>query len=334
MEPTFSWTQEYRRSWEESAKNIKKKVTIQKKTFNPNKKSIIRHLIVCVDVSSSIEKQDYIPTVRNILSKKLQPFLKRFKDENPLSIVSFLTCRTTFDKYSRVFDPHLMMNTVGTGDFSFLNCLKSAAEFLGNSTYNKEVLIITASTGTKDYGEYDQVVVDLKKKNIKVSMISICGEITLFKKIVAFTNGVFSVPQDSNHFEIILNKFTEPLEYLEPTSCLVKLGFPELIAEPGICNCHLNFETSLYECPVCKSFICKLPNQCPTCDTQLVSPIDISKSYYFMYPLKPFEGIEQGRCRKCNELAASSCTECKSLYCTACSRFMEEELQFCIYCKK
>lgn len=334
MEPKFSWTQEYRRSWEECAKNTSKDVPVEAKAFNPNKKSIIRHLIVCIDVSSSIEKQDYIPTVRNIISKKLQPFSKRFKDENPLSIVSFLTCKTTFDKYSRDFDPHLMINTVGSGDFSFLNCLKSAIEFLGNSTYNKEVLVITASTGTKDCGEYDQVLADLKKKNIKVSMISICGEITLFKKISAFTNGVFSVPQDSNHFEIILNKFTEPLEYLESTSCLVKLGFPELIGGVGICNCHLKFETNLYECPVCKSFICKLPSQCPTCDTQLVSPIDISKSYYFMYPLKPFDTADSGVCRKCNELAKCSCSDCKSLYCPNCARFIREELQFCIYCDK
>lgn len=334
MDLKFSWTQEYRRSWEESYSKIKKFVPIQGKEFNPNRKSIIRHLLLCIDTSASIEKQDYVPAVRNVVSNKLPDFVRRFSEENPLSIISFLTCRNTFDKYSRVFEPDTVLNTVGSGHFSFLNCLKSAVEFLAPSSYNREILLITASIGTKDTGSYEEILASIKKYNIKVSIISICGEVSLFKKIATISNGLFCVPHDHNHFEILLNKFTEPLESLEPTSCLVKLGFPRLTSEIALCNCHFKLEKDLYECPVCKAFVCSLPNQCPVCETQLVSPINISKSYYFMYPLKPFDKIEDGSCKKCDSKAEYMCTECKNPFCIDCARFLHEELGFCIYCKK
>lgn len=328
----FSWTQEFRRSWEDNARLIRKPPPTHIKPFNTNKKNIIRHLLVGIDTSSSIEKSDYVPTIRNTLSNIIPGFASQFKISNPLSILSFLTCRDVFEKYSREFSTKTMLNTVGSGDFSFLNCLKSAIEMIKTSTYNKEVLIITSSIGTKDTGAYEQVFADIKKYNIKINVISICGEVTLFKRISELSNGVFKVPIDCFHFEILLNQFTEPLECLEATSCLVKLGFPQVTSNSGLCTCHLKFETDLYECPVCKTYVCSLPCQCPICDTQLVSPLNISKSYYFIYPLKPFISNEDGKCRKCGKGAKFLCEECQSHLCEECNRFMHEDLGFCIFC--
>lgn len=332
MDAKFSWTQEYKRSWEENKVQAKKDISVSFKQFKPNKKSIIRHLLVCVDTSASIENPDYLPTVRSALSTALPNFSKLFKNSNPLSFLSFLTCKDVFEKYSREFDSNTILNTIGAKYFSFLNCLKSATEYLKSSNYNKEILLITASIGTKDSGIYDQIINDLKKIGIKVSIVSVSGEVSLFRRITQITNGSFHVPIDFHHFEIILNSFAVPMESLESTSCLIKLGFPKFIQNPGLCTCHLKFEKNLYECPVCRTYICSLPCQCPICDTQLVSPINISKSYYFMYPLKPFDLNNTNSCRRCNRLSYSKCPDCSSFYCENCYKFISEELNFCIYC--
>lgn len=332
MDSKFSWTQEYRRSWEDTVGNAQKQIQTITKLYNPNRKSIIRHLLLCIDTSSSIEKQDYIPTIRNVFSDVLSEFTESFKNTNPLSLVSFMTCRDVFEKYSHEFNPNYLLGTIGSEDFSLLNCLKSGIEILKNSSYNKEMLILTASIGTKDSETYDQVISDIRKYNIKVNIISICGEVTLFKKISDILNGRFVVPINSNYFNIDVMRFIEPLESVESTNYLVKLGFPRLTDHSGLCNCHIKFETNLYECPSCKAFVCSLPCQCPVCEMQLASPLNISKSQYFMYPLKPFESVSTGSCIKCKKNASSRCTECGNTFCNDCDIFLHNELCFCIYC--
>lgn len=334
MESKFSWTQEYRRSWEEDVKTQKINGSYEARSFNPNRKCIIRHLLVSIDTSSSIEKSDYVPTVRNIVANAIPRFAELFRTSNPLSIMSFITCRNVFEKHSKSFDADVLLNTVGSKDFSFLNCLKSGIEFLKDTTYTRELLIITASIGTKDSGAYDRAVQDIKKYGIKVNVVSICGEVTLFKKICEMSGGLFFVPMDPYHLDRILARFTEPLESLESTSNLVKLGFPRLYQVNGICSCHLKFERGLYECPVCRTYVCSLPAQCPICETQLVTPLSISKSYYFLYPLKPFDSCDDGICKKCGSPSKSKCPECRNTYCAECDYFLHKELNFCVFCDK
>jgi transcription initiation factor TFIIH subunit 2 len=334
MDKEFSWTREYKRSWEENTESKKIDFSISSRKFTENKKSIIRHLLVCIDTSASIEKSDYIPTIRGAISETLPEFSKNFRNSNPLSSLNFLTCKDVFEKYSTEFDSGSLLSLIGSDQFSFLNCVKSGIEFLRNSSYNKEILIITSSIGTRDSGDYDQVINDVKKSGMKISVISICGEVSLFKKMTQISNGLFYVPVDRHHFEIILNYFIEPLECLESTSSLIKLGFPQPILEPGVCTCHLQFHKTLLECPICKTSVCSLPCQCPICSIQLVSPINISKSYYFMYPLKPFECDPSGLCKKCSNASSNKCPDCSSFYCEECYLFLERDLNFCIYCTK
>lgn len=334
MENNFSWTQEFKRTWDGQGQETKKMSYQTAKEFNLNKKSIIRHLLVCIDTSSTIENFDYVPTIRNVVANLLPVFTSKFRMSNPLSIISFLTCNKAFDKYSSEFDSTKLLNTIGKDHFSLQNCLKSAIEYLKCSNYNREILILTASIGSKDQESYDTIFAELKKFGIRVSFLNISGEVTLFKKISSITNGKYLVPLDQHHFEILLNSFSEPIESQDSTSCLVKLGFPKYASESGICSCHLRYNKNPYECPVCKTFICSLPTQCPICETQLVSPINISKSLYFMYPLSPFNENCSGKCRFCMKNSVSECPDCKSLFCISCTEYLHSFLNFCIYCKK
>lgn len=332
MEDKFTWTREYRKSWEEEAGEAKTSLLSPTRKYSPNRKNIIRHLHIAIDTSASIEKPDYLPTIRNQITNHLPPFIGCFHSMNPLSILSFMTCRDTFKRYSKTFEPAELLGTVGSGSFSLFNCLRAAVEILKCSSYVRECLLVTASIGTMDSASCDEILHDARRHGIRVSIISICGEVTVFKKAAELTGGLFLVPLNSNHFEMILNDFAFPLESSETTNTLVKFGFPTSAGARGLCCCHLSFHDDLQECPVCRARVCSLPVQCPICETQLISPLNISKSYHYMYPLKPFAAAT-GTCRCCQKEGARKCTDCESVYCTSCSDFLCADLNFCLYCK-
>lgn len=332
MEDKFTWTQEYKKSWEEDSVKPEYSFTSPKhRDYNPNRKNVIRHLLVAIDTSSSIEKQDYLPTIRNQITNSLSEFSTKFISMNPLSLLTFMTCNNTFQKFAKSFDPSNLLNVIGDGEFSLLNCLSTAVEILKNSGYARECLIITASIGTKDSSSFDEIFKEIKKYNIKVNIISISGEVTLFKRICAFSCSSFYVPQCSNDFEYILSSFLSPLESLEATNTLIKFGFPTLLDESGVCTCHLTLNKVNYECPNCKTRVCSLPIQCPVCDLRLISPLNIAKSYYYMYPLAPLKK-SSGICDVCKNTASNCCTKCNSSYCQECHSFIENDLNFCLFC--
>lgn len=333
MSNKFSWTQEFKRSWETETDNKITHRKIDLKNFNKNKKSIIRHLLVAIDNSAAIEKADYVPTIRSLLVDALPKFVEKFKLLNPLSVINFMTVRNSFDKFVKEFSPTLL-NMIGSGDFSLLNCLRSGIELLKDSTYTRELLIITSSINTKDSSSIDTIIKDIKKYSIKVSIISICGEITIFKRIASLTRGLYYVPLNFNDFECVLYRFSEPLDSPDATSSLVPIGFPSIPNNSGICSCHLKFGTSKFNCPSCSTLFCDLPAQCPICELHLVAPMSISQSYYHQYQMNPLLASTEGYCRRCSSDSKYKCNECNSLYCEECRDFVQTELSFCIFCGK
>lgn len=332
MENKFSWTQEFRRSWEDDLKEEKFSSTSLTKQTSRNRKNVIRHLHLVIDTSSAIEKPDYLPSIRSQLAKSIPSFVNSFTESNPLSVLTFMSCREVVEKYSKIFDLNVMLNTIGSGNFSFLNCLKGIIEVMKNTKHNRECLIIISSIGTRDNDTYEDVIAALKKFNIKISIISICGEVTLFKKIVSLTNGLFYVPQDFHHLNVILDYFCDPLDSNDLMNILIQYGFPARIEGLDLCSCHLKLSNNLYECPRCKTAICDIPSQCPICELQLVSPLNISKSYYHIYTLKQFLVSEGGVCKCCGKEGKKVCSDCKGIYCDECDRFVHEYLNFCILC--
>lgn len=335
MENKFSWTQEYIKLWDNEGVEKKERILLPKITkYNPYKKSIVRHLHVAIDLSSSIEKSDYLPTIRNKINELMPNFVSNFFSLNPLGILSFSLHNEIFLKYSKTFDASNFLNVIGSKYFSLVNLLKTIVEILKRSNQSRECLIIISSIGTKDNTSLIKVLEDVKKANIKINIISICGEVTAFKKVCESTNGLFYVPLDSNHFEMILNSFSEPQESTETTTNLIKMGFPDLVDKMGLCCCHMTFHEELYECPSCMAFVCSIPAECPICMLQLVSSLSITRSYWSMNPLEPFIYLTHTNpCRVCGQIGNNMCNLCKNIFCTKCSEFLHKDLGFCIYCK-
>lgn len=335
MAKQFSWEQEYRRTWEDMPhKKVNEFVRESEARHTSNRKGIIRHLHTVVDVSEAIDKSDFLPTFRTNITKILEEFIPSFYSENPLSVLSFLNVRDVCVKYSSDLnvDIHSFLSQTGAKWFSLLNGLEGSVEIIKNTTHVKEILVITASISTKDPCGYTEILSKLKMHSIKVHFISLCGEVTLYKSIAKATEGRFNVPVDLDHFSAIMGELCYPSNFNGSRLNLVKMGLPLPVTDPGVCACHLEMREHGYECPVCNTLICSLPMNCPICETQLVSTLNLSMSQCFLYPLKPFARNPDGMCRVCKDGGAHECGNCKSIFCGYCNNFIHSSLNFCIYC--
>ncbi|KMV66230.1 RNA polymerase II transcriptioninitiation/nucleotide excision repair factor TFIIH subunitSSL1 [Encephalitozoon cuniculi EcunIII-L] len=336
MAKQFSWEQEYKRTWED--RNDRKVNEFNLETEAPysnNRKGIVRHLHIIIDVSEAIDKSDFLPTFRANVTKVLEGFIPSFYSENPLSTLSFLSIRDVCVKYtsSMDIDIHAFLGQTGSKWFSLLNGLEGSIEVMKNTMHVKEILVIVASTSTRDPHGYAEVLAKLRAYNIKVHFISLCGEITLYKSISKATEGRFYVPVDAGHLSAIMRELSHPTDSNGTKLSLVKIGFPSPMMEPSVCACHLEVKGAGYECPVCKTMVCSLPISCPICSTQLVSTLNLSKSLRFLYPLRPFVEKAEGTCRVCQGKGAYQCELCKSTFCSYCNRLIHNTLSFCIYCE-
>lgn len=335
MTKQFSWEQEYKRTWEDVPhRRINEFIRETEVQYSNNRKGVVRHLHVLIDASEAIDKSDFLPTFRANTTKILEEFIPSFYNENPLSVLSFLTVRDVCVKYCSDLniDIHSFLGQAGTRWFSLLNGLEGSFDIIKNATYVKEILVITASTSTKDPHGYSEVLERLKSHSIKVHFISLCGEVALYKSISKATEGKFHVPVDLDHFSAIMSGLCRPSDYSGTKLSLVRIGFPRSTMDPGVCACHLEMRDFGYECPVCKTMVCSLPINCPICETQLVSMLNLSRSQCFLYPLKLFEARREGECRICQDVGAYQCINCRSMFCNPCNSFVHNGLGFCVYC--
>ncbi|KAL6122720.1 hypothetical protein NUSPORA_00249 [Nucleospora cyclopteri] len=331
MANKFSWTEEYRKTWDEEKDVLEGKNEKYVKEFNPNRKNIIRHLLVVVDTSESIEKNDYLPTIRYKIITAIPHFIKEFKKANPLSSLSFMTVSNLFEHFSKDFDAK-MLGKIGKSKFSLLNCLKSVEKFMKNCKYPKETVIVTGSIGSHDEEPLNKILETLQKHKIKINIVSLCGEVTLFKNVCKSTNGELIVPVSAFDLEAILNSFISPSESFEQKCTLLEIGFPKKMQTPHLCLCHLNFNNDVFECPQCEAPICSIPRQCPICELMLISPLSICKSNVMCYPLENFVKVEQDICKVCNKEGILQCSKCKSIFCNDCNQKIHNLLMFCPYC--
>ncbi|KAF9764210.1 General transcription factor IIH subunit 2 [Nosema granulosis] len=336
MTNSFAWEKEYKRTWEDhSASRSKQSLLYHKHEFNDKRKGVIRHVHVIIDGSFSIDKPDYLPSFRTNFSKSLEKFVHKFYAENPISALSFSLVNEVVLKYSSETDISMkdFLSTKGEGYFSLLNALYASFEILKHKDFCKEIVVITASLMLKDPDTYVEIIELTRKMGIKIFIISMCGELMVFKDLTKLSGGRLYVPIDLDHFDYILDTLTIPTENNSATINLIQLGFPSMIPERGLCACHYQLHSAGYECPVCNTFVCSLPIACPICETQLVSAINISKSYHHLYPLGEFVEDTSGICYTCKEPSSSKCPQCGMFFCEQCDLFVHQNLHFCYGCK-
>lgn len=372
----FSWENRYTQSWEilqeddqgslqHSINEVQRKQYLQRRRALADKalrRGILRHLFVVLDLSKSAADTDFSPNRAKFMLTNLKSFSKKYYEQNPLSQLGVVIMREGLAE--RLLDlsanskdtvESLSFDPIPKGEASIQNALTVVNSMLKHvpSHGTKEILILQSGISSCDSGDLGVMIAGLKKSKVRVSCISLAGEVYMIKKICKDTFGSYLVSINEGHYEDLLTQFITPppVNTAESgiLSYLIPMGFPlKLSGEESICACHNLPITNGFQCPQCKSRICQVPVDCPVCSLTLVTAPHLARSYHHIFPVPRYELFitDEKKCsgcfKDCRESSQLSqvkvggeslkCSVCSHIFCADCDIFVHEVLFNCPTC--
>lgn len=382
------WEQPMQRSWdmiqenekgelkpiqliEQRAKKRKLRLEYNQPSGNVIQKGMIRYIYFIIDFSDAMKQSDLKPTRRLLTIQLMEEFIKEFFDQNPISQLGIIA------SYNRIAEKvtelsgnpkqqieNISRRTENGGEFSLQNSLDVAKQTLGQipSYGTREIVVIMGSLGTCDPGDIYETIKQLRKKNIRVSVIGLSAEMHVCKMLTKQTNGLYTIAIDKQHFRELLLQHVSPLPIPKLTSDpdqrvsdgvgrkWIKMGFPQKRSDtyPSLCACHNEFKHGGYFCPKCKTKFCELPIDCQVCDLTLVSSPHLARSYHHLLPVPEFQQLLDDInevtkdwfdvCFSCLHSMDSKldirvqCPSCKKIFCVDCDEYIHNSLHNCPGC--
>lgn len=382
-EKAYRWEGDYEKTWEalkedESGSlqaSIEHEIDKAKKRRllkrrNNVRLGMMRHIYIVLDMSKAMADQDLKPSRGLVTLKLAEKFVENFFDQNPIGQLGFIITRSkraeilsemsgTSHRHLKSFEKlsnEIIKNNSSccTGEPSIQNSLELAEKTLKHmpSHTSREVLFIMGSLTTCDPSPIQDTIDQMKKQNIRCSVIALSAEVHIYKHLTLTTGGSFGVILDETHFADMLNDHISPPSGLLTESSLIKMGFPAHVSsqESGkisMCMSTKQFTIGGYYCPQCQAKYSDLPVQCVVCSLTLVSAPHLARSYHHLFPLPAFyetkvsDNLESipSKCYSCmQKLAmhaqstAHTCTKCSFSFCLDCNLFIHETLHCCPGC--
>ncbi|CAA20673.1 General transcription and DNA repair factor IIH subunit ssl1 [Schizosaccharomyces pombe] len=381
----YTWEGEYQRSWDivqEDAEGSlvgviagliqsgKRKRLLRDTT--PLQRGIIRHMVLVLDLSNSMEERDFHHKRFDLQIKYASEFVLEFFEQNPISQLSIIGVMDGIAH--RITDLHgnpqshiqkLKSLRDCSGNFSLQNALEMARASLSHiaSHGTREVLIIFGSILSSDPGDIFKTIDALVHDSIRVRIVGLAAEVAICKEICNKTNSstknAYGVVISEQHFrELLLESTIPPATDSAKTTdaSLVMMGFPSKVVEqlPSLCACHSIPSRGGFHCPRCKAKVCTLPIECPSCSLVLILSTHLARSYHHLFPLKNWSEIpwsanpKSTHCFACqlpfpkppvspfDESTSSmryACPSCKNHFCLDCDVFAHEQLHECYGCQ-
>lgn len=87
------------------------------------------------------------------------------------------------------------------------------------------------------------------------------------------------------------------------------MGFPSRIVEThsSLCACHSKLTKGGYLCSRCKTKICLLPVECPSCGLTLILSTHLARSYHHLFPLKNWIEVSWERAKQQKSTRCFAC---------------------------
>ncbi|KAJ9178157.1 hypothetical protein P3X46_010066 [Hevea brasiliensis] len=328
-------------------------------------KGLIRFLYIVVDLSRAASEMDFRPSRMVVIVKHVEAFVREFFDQNPLSQIGLVTIKDgvahSLTELGGSPESHikaLMGKMECSGDSSLQNALNLVQGYLDQipSYGHREVLILCSALSTCDPGDIMETIKQCKKSKIRCSVIGLSAEMFICKHLCQETGGIYSVAMDEVHFkELMLEHAPPPPAIAEfAIANLIKMGFPQRVAEGSIsiCSCHKEAKVGDgYICPRCKARVCELPTECRICGLTLVSSPHLARSYHHLFPIVPFDEVSPRQnvlhhrppktCFGCQQSLLNpgnkpslcvACPKCKQYFCIDCDIYIHESLHNCPGC--
>ena len=216
-----------------------------------------------------------------------------------------------------------------------------------------------------------ETIDEVRKVGIRCSVLGLTAEVNVFKQLTLRTNGSYKVALSAQHFVSLFNSFIHAsvsevegdATRARNVATMVKVGFPSKLppqqfsgelgpdAEITVAMCadSKDLKCGGFYCPQCYAVSSQLPAICKTCGLQLVSYVDLARTYYNLYPVPVFDEVElqpeeradgtlvHTKCRGCTvELKPDQlvlrCPKCGVCYCFVCDEFARTVLKQCPTC--
>ncbi|KAE9411403.1 TFIIH basal transcription factor complex subunit SSL1 [Gymnopus androsaceus JB14] len=284
---------------------------------NAIRRTIIRHMVLLIDLSSSMMDRDMRPTRFAVTLQYAREFIIEWFDQNPLGQMAVVGMRAGVGE--RISDmsgnPQDVLKSISdrhklepTGEPSLQNSIEMARNSMNHlpTHSSREILIIFGSLTTCDPGNIHETLDECVKNKIRISIVALAAEMKICRELCDKTGGQFGVAMNEGHFKDLLFEIVPPpaqrgiiprpatggttataaATTANAAADLMMMGFPTRLPDaspPSLCQRFL--------CPRCLAKVCDVPTDCDICGLMIVSSPHLARSYHHLFPVKPYTAV-------------------------------------------
>ncbi|KAI0644440.1 Ssl1-like-domain-containing protein [Trametes meyenii] len=328
-EQPYAWEASYTRSWdtvqEDEAGSLQGAVQDliargrRRRLLAPAaaiRRSIIRHLVLVLDLSSAMMDRDMRPTRFDLMLQYAREFVTEWFDQNPLGQIGVVGMRGGLGERIGEMsgNPQDVLKSISErhklepiGEPSLQNAIEMARSSMSHlpTHSSREILIIFGSLTTCDPGNIHDTLDDCLKDRIRISIVALAAEMKICRDLCSKSGGQFGVAMNEGHFKDLLFELIPPPAQravarttggpaANPAADLMIMGFPMRLPDtspPSLCVCHSQMKSEGFLCPRCLAKVCDVPTDCDICGLMIVSSPHLARSYHHLFPVKPYQAV-------------------------------------------
>ncbi|KAF9529385.1 Ssl1-like-domain-containing protein [Crepidotus variabilis] len=289
------------------------------------RRTIIRHLILVLDLSASMMDRDMRPTRFDLMLQYAREFISEWFDQNPLGQIGIVGMRAGLGERVGAMsgNPQEVLKSISdrvklepVGEPSLQNAIEMARNNMSHlpTHSSREILILFGSLTTCDPGNIHDTLDTCVQNKIRISIVALAAEMKICRELCDKTAGQFGVAMNEGHFKDLLFELVPPPAQraaarsarpsgtnaglnpapANPAADLMMMGFPTRLPDasiPSLCVCHSELKSQGFLCPRCLSKVCDVPTDCDVCGLMIVSSPHLARSYHHLFPVKTFTAI-------------------------------------------
>ncbi|CDO77639.1 hypothetical protein BN946_scf184946.g33 [Trametes cinnabarina] len=261
------------------------------------RRTIIRHLVLILDLSSAMMDRDMRPTRFDLMLQYAREFITEWFDQNPLGQIGIVGMRGGLGERIGEMsgNPQDVLKAISerhklepNGEPSLQNAIEMARSSMSHlpTHSSREILIIFGSLTTCDPGNIHDTLDECVKDRIRISIVALAAEMKICRELCDKTGGQFGVAMNEGHFKDLLFELIPPPAQravvrtnggpaANPAADLMIMGFPMRLPDtspPSLC-------------------VCDVPTDCDICGLMIVSSPHLARSYHHLFPVKRYQAV-------------------------------------------
>ncbi|CED85131.1 tfiih basal transcription factor subunit ssl1 [Phaffia rhodozyma] len=331
----YSWEASFERSWdvvqEDESGSLEGAVETlmargrrrRLQDSRPVRRTIIRHLIILLDLSDTMSEKDLRPSRFDLTLEYVKEFVSEWFDQNPLGQIGIIALRSGIaerltemggnsQEILRILQDKKKLEPAG--EPSLQNGLEMARGSMNHlpAHSSREVLLLLSSLTSCDPGSVSQTITSLQSSKIRVSVVCLAAETKLSRELSTKTGGSYGVALNEGHLkDLMWEEIPPPALTSSATtdskgkagtsggggSDLMMMGFPTKLPDSGpasLCACHSSaqvFKPEGFLCPRCGAKLCEVPTDCEVCGLLVVSSPHLARSYHHLFPVSAWKPV-------------------------------------------